>query len=239
MSFKVYVINEAESLKKDDVRAAVKAIALQVKEHFNPAWGINARVLNAPKDLSKISADGLVFLRDSPPKGADYAGYHDRDTKSGISLGYSFTKISEDLDENWSVTLSHEILELLGNRHVNYYALGPHPTQKRIVMHWLEMCDAVQSQSYEIGKDGVLVSDFLTPLYFTPETEVSKGNHFLSGKLASFGCARGGYLGFWDPKTGKDQNYFADKKAEKRYSIKKKSGLFRRRARLSEISKGF
>ena len=31
MSFKVYVINEAESLKKDDVRAAVKAIALQVR----------------------------------------------------------------------------------------------------------------------------------------------------------------------------------------------------------------
>src|SRR5207244_13483369 len=43
--------------------------------------------------------------------------------------------------------------------------------------HWYEMCDAVQDESYEI--DGVAVSNFVLPLYFTGGNEKGGRNDFL------------------------------------------------------------
>ena len=86
--------------------------------------------------------------------------------------------------------------------------MGPHPTEDRDVFHWFEMCDAVQAESYEL--DGIAVSNFLFPLYFTGtrETdEVGARNDFLGRSyggqtLTSFGINPGGYIGFFDPQLG-------------------------------------
>jgi hypothetical protein len=68
------------------------------------------------------------------------------------------------------------------------------------------MRDAVQAETYKI--DGVEVSNFLLPLYFTGSEEVGGRNDFLGnshkGKtLQSFGVNPGGYIGFFDPKSGR------------------------------------
>ena len=61
---------------------------------------------------------------------------------------------------------SHEALELVGDSEVNLLVQGPHLADaKRTVFDWYEMCDEVQAETYEI--DGVVVSNFLLPLYFT------------------------------------------------------------------------
>ena len=232
MRFNVYVLDQAESIKSSEVRKMVRAVKAQVKDDFCPAWDMKADVLYA-KSLEKLdpkNVDALVYLKDKV-KDADYAGYHDKDARTGVSLGYVFFDVSDSLEEDVSVTLSHEILEILGNRHVNYYALGPHPTKERIVFHWLEMCDAVQANSYK--KEGVLVSDFLLPTYFTSDKEVREKNHFLSGKLESFGVMPGGYVGFFDPKTGRDSNFFSDKLSKERFKIKGRLGKLRRRERIA------
>ncbi|MGH7182247.1 MAG: hypothetical protein ACREJN_09760 [Nitrospiraceae bacterium] len=75
-------------------------------------------------------------------------------------------------------------------------AQGPHPAEpSKSVFHWYEMCDAVQTETYEI--DGVAVSNFVLPLYFTGGDEVGGRNDFLGrsykGKtLRSFGVNPGG-----------------------------------------------
>jgi hypothetical protein len=53
-------------------------------------------------------------------------GYHDRNF-SGIPFGFVFTELSREIGENWSVTLSHEALELIADPEVNLLVMGPHP----------------------------------------------------------------------------------------------------------------
>jgi hypothetical protein len=114
---------------------------------------------------------------------------------------------------------------------------GPHPADpKEEVFHWYEMCDAVQDETYKI--DGVAVSNFVLPLYFTQFAEVGGRNDFLGrltkGKtLQSFGINHGGYIGFYNPKM-REHNTFAlkgDRRARERQKIKGRAQVTRRSAR--------
>ena len=170
-------------------------------------------------------------------------GYHDTNNR-GIPYGFVFTELSKQLKENWTVTLSHEALELIGDPEVNLLVQGPHPENpKRYVFHWYEMCDAVQSETYRI--DDVDVSNFVLPLYFTGSEEIGGRNDFLgriyNGKtLTSFGINPGGYIGFFDPETQDHETYSmkGDKKAAKRLEIKIKGGKARRSIRYQRFIKG-
>jgi len=119
---------------------------------------------------------------------------------------------------------------------------GPHPTKPRhIVYHWFEMCDAVQNETYEI--DGVSVSNFVLPLYFTSGEERGGRNDFLgtstNGKtLESFAINPGGYINYFDPAVGRhgdDVSFSKDKRAAERLRIKQQyqagRGQLRKRRR--------
>jgi len=170
----------------------------------------------------------------------DALGYHDKNDR-GIPFGFVFMDLSQELKEPWSVTLSHEALELNGDPEANLLVVGPDPgNRRRNVFHWYEMCDAVQAESYEV--DGVMVSNFLLPLYFTSSDEKGGRNDFLGrsykGKtLQSFGVNPGGYIGFYDPRTQENSSFFArgDRKAEARLAVKHKAKGARRAVRYSRL----
>jgi hypothetical protein len=94
-----------------------------------------------------MRGDAVIYLWDqSDLNGA--LGYHDTNNR-GIPYSFVFTELSAQLGEHWSVTLSHEALELVGDPQVNLLVQGPHPGDpNRVVFHWFEMCDAVQTESY-------------------------------------------------------------------------------------------
>jgi hypothetical protein len=99
----------------------------------------------------------------------DALGYHELNFR-GVPYGFVFRKLSERLKENWTVTFSHEALGMIGDPEVNLLVAGPHPENaKKEVFHWYEMCDAVQAETYII--DGIEVSNFVLPLYFTNNDE--------------------------------------------------------------------
>jgi hypothetical protein len=135
------------------------------------------------------------------------------------------------------VTLSHEALELIADPQVNLLVAGPHPADPDLeVFHWYEMCDAVQAEGYKV--DGVEVSNFLLPLYFTPDKELGGRNDFLGRlhkktTLSSFGINPGGYIGFFNPKTGKHETFAleGDATARKRLQVKSAAQLTRRSMR--------
>jgi subtilisin family serine protease len=112
---------------------------------------------------------------------------------------------------------------------------GPHPEDPtREVFHWYEACDAVQTQTYEI--DGIRVSNFVLPLYFTPSEEAGGRNDFLGAhtdkpSLPSFGVAPGGYVGFYDPETGEHETFEPDTLARRRSRAKSRAGPARRAVR--------
>lgn len=240
----VTVVNQSRHVADDELQRVIRAINRQIREDFGPSWSLSAELRlegRAGKQpdrvkLPELRGDAVLYLWDKIDlPGAE--GYHQANAR-GIPFGFVFTELSKQLAEDWTVTLSHEALELIGDPQVNLLVAGPHPDENRTVFHWFEMSDPVQDESYEI--DGVKVSNFVLPLYYTPGAEAGSRNDFLGrahgGKtLASFGMNPGGYIGFFDPKTQKDVTFAntGDEKAMHRLKAKKRHGAGRRAIRLA------
>lgn len=221
-----------DTIKDEEVHAAIRAINRQIAEDFEPYWSFGAtlrlegRTTATPSKISlpDMRGDGILYLWDSADV-EDALGYHEANHR-GIPYGFVFTQLSEQLGEPWTVTLSHEALEMLGDPQANLLVQGPHPDHPdQVVFHWFEMCDAVQGEHYDI--DGVKVSNFVLPLYFTEDNEAGARNDFLGRKfggktLGSFGVNPGGYVGFFNPASGEHETYArgSDRRAAKRLKTK-------------------
>jgi hypothetical protein len=247
----ISVINHTSGkISDEEVQLTLRAINSQIREDFQPYWSLGAqlrlegRSAKQPDkmDLADMRGDAVLYLWDEVNV-QDALGFHDRNNH-GIPFGFVFTELSRSLGEEWSVTLSHEALELIGDPEVNLLAMGPHPADSgRDVFHWYEMCDAVQAETYKI--DGIAVSNFILPLYFTGGDELGGRNDFLgrsyNGKtLKSFGVNPGGYVGFFDPQKG-DHDTFSlqnDGLAARRLALKIKAKGARRSIRYQRLRMG-
>lgn len=229
---------QTEDISASNAKKVISALNTQLRSHFGPAWHIqaNARLVMGEVDFHNTKCGGILVVADAAHiEGA--LGYHDRIVETGLPIGYVFEDICAELGEPWSVTLSHELLEMCLNSMINDYCIGPHPTdRKRNVMHWKEACDAVQDQTYTIRN--IEVSDFILPHFFTPETELNEKVNFLETPgLRSFDVTQGGYLGFYDPKLGRETTYFKSDLGRKRSEIKQKMKQLRRKDRATGLLK--
>lgn len=229
----ITVVNMSKRVSDDKVQEVIRAVNRQVREDFAPYWSLGATLRLEGKSkkapdalgLPDMRGDAVLYLWDKVDvPGA--LGYHDANAR-GIPYGFVFTELEQALNEEWTVTLSHEALELIADPLANLLVAGPHPTENRTVFHWYEMSDAVQDETYQI--DGVQVSNFVLPLYFTPTAEPGSRNDFLGRPddkgetLPSFGVSRGGYIGFFDPKVGRHVTFAmaGDNQARERLAVKK------------------
>jgi hypothetical protein len=248
----ISLINHTNGKIKDEqIQSTVRVINRQISEDYAPYWSLGATLRLEGKsgkqpDKEKpedMRGEAIVYLWDEVNVD-DALGYHDKNY-SGIPFGIVFTELSKQIGENWTVTLSHEVLELIGDPEANLLVMGPHPNPgegNRTVFHWYEMCDAVQAQKYTI--DDIQVSNFVLPLYFTGTDEFQGRNDFLGrinkGKsLTSFGISAGGYVGFFDPQKNDMDTYSirGDAIAKKRMEIKKKAEGARRALRYQRYTR--
>jgi hypothetical protein len=239
---RISMINLTMTVPDEELQEVIRVINRQIREDFEPYWGMSALVRLEGKSSLRprmqnpvdMRGDAILYLADEV-QAAGYLGYHEANFR-GIPYGFVFTELARQVGESWTVTLSHEALELIADPEANILVAGPHPDHpNREVFHWYEMCDAVQDQSYEI--DGVEVSNFLLPLYFTKHAEPGSRNEFLGNlpALESFGVSPGGYIGFFDPSTGESDTYEADMRARMRARIKEQAGQMRRSVRYSQL----
>ena len=226
----ISIINHT-AIPRSRVQETLRAVNRQMSEDFRRYWhrDITVRLEGwtggqpDPEIPLDMRGDAVIYLWDEEDID-DALGYHDL-TAKGVPFGFVFTRLSEELGEHWSVTLSHEVLELAMDSEVNLLAEGPHPDPNergRMVYHWYELCDAVQADTYVI--DGTEVSNFVLPHYFTQGDEHDNHNDFLGTGLSSFQVAEGGYAGFLDPETGQHSTWtrHGDLEAEKRLALKRK-----------------
>lgn len=239
----ISVINYSKKIKDNKVQKVLRAVNRQLAEDFKPYWHRKAELRleggvgrkPKPEKASEMRGDAILYIQDDVGD-VDALGYHDINLR-GVPYGFVFLDLCNEMDEEWTVTLSHEALELAMDPEANLLALGPHPDDpSRQVYHWYELCDAVQDQSYQV--DGIWVSNFLLPLYFTEGNEEGSRNDFLGllnggSGVKSFGVAPGGYIGFFDPETGDHETFVApyDERAMERMYVKNKAGLARRGVR--------
>jgi len=244
----ISIVNHSNGQVSDEeLQRAIRAINRQIAEDFAPYWGMSAKLRlegrsSADPDkvqMADLRGDAIIYLWDRTDEVEDAIGYHFQNAR-GIPFGFVFTQIAQQVGEAWSTTLSHEALELLADPETNLLVMGPHPNDAtRDVFHWFEMCDAVQTESYQI--DNISVSNFVLPLYFTGTREVDEvgarndflGRTTVGGPLQSFGINPGGYIGFYDPETGAHETFAlsGDRAAAARLAVKSAAKEARRSVR--------
>jgi hypothetical protein len=246
----ISVINHTNGELGDaEIHHALRAVNRQIACDFEPYWSLDAtlrlegRSAKAPdeKDPRDMRGDAVLYLWNE--ENADAAlGFHEANNR-GIPYGFVFTALAKALGESWTVTLSHEALEMIADPEVNLLVQGPHPSQPgKFVFYWYEMCDAVQSERYAL--DGVQVSNFVLPLYFTGQQEPGGRNDYLGttsragGVLQSFGINPGGYVGYFDPETGQHETVSrpGDRRAARRLAIKQRFSAGRRSIRYQRFA---
>jgi len=240
----ITVVNMSGSTTDAELQAVVRAVNRQIRDDFSAYWGMSATLRLEGKTgsgkpdavtLPEMRGDAVLYLWDDVDV-EDALGYHARNAK-GLPFGFVFKRVAEQAGESWTVTLSHEALELIADPLANLLVAGPHPQEPRTVFHWFEMSDAVQDETYRV--DGIEVSNFVLPLYFTPDAENGSRNDFLGNRrdgstLASFGVNPGGYIGFYDPQAQQDVTFAraGDATALKRLTAKKRNAFGRRTVRI-------
>jgi hypothetical protein len=215
---------------------AVKAIQKQVTRDFEPEWHIDARLkgialpLDGKKAPVQKDADAIIYLGDSsedPTTGVSGAlGYHSANNKK-IPYGFVYLNICDQCKEAWSCTLSHEMLELLGDPDAVMTVTGPAPKGKPGTVHYdFEVCDPTQGDQYSINR--VAVSNFVGRKYFGMSGGSGKSN-FLNLPLTVFGVRPGGYFQY--EKDGKAHQIFGKKVTRAQKAAKKKIEAIRRNGR--------
>lgn len=226
----ISVLNQTNGEISDpDLLAAIRAINQQIAYDFAPYWNMPATLrlegtlVKQPRAnlaAAVMRGDAVLYVSSATGKD-DPEGFHDRNFR-GIPYGVVYTEISAQTGDPWSVTFSHEALELIADPQANNYVMGPSPHDRRKqVFYWFEMCDAVSSQTYEI--DGIALQNFLLPPYFEPPVPGARTN-FLGTELEPFGIAPESYLGYYDPKKQSQETAHADTRGKARHAIRKKFG---------------
>jgi hypothetical protein len=160
----ISVINKSTIITEKDVLTAMAALQVQVSEHLAPKWRVDAKL--AFVGQNQAPPDGnwqLVFCDDTDQKRD--AGYHGIDT--GIPTGKVFVRTAQENGQNWTITASHEVLEMLVNPYAVFAAYVPFDGSTGS-FYQLEICDPVSPDEFGYKINDVSVSDFVFPEWFSP-----------------------------------------------------------------------
>jgi len=158
----VDIVNVSTVVKDQDLDAMVAALQKQVSGPFAAAWGVDATLRFVPRGKKPSAHSWWIAVLDDSDV-ADALGYHDV-TKAGLPVGKVFAKTDLQAGSSLSVTLSHELCEMLGDPDINLIAFVE--TGAHAGMYAYETADPVEADNLGQQIDGVLLSDFVYPSYF-------------------------------------------------------------------------
>lgn len=179
------------------------ALQKQATRDFGPFWQVEATV-DAFENLEDVPVGywPMIVVDDVP----DAAGFHtDRN-------GQPFSLI--EFGDSWSLTASHEMLEMISDPFGNRLVAGPspHPEQGRVEF-LVEVADPSEAAEFGYTVNGLLVSDFFTQRFYDPiavdGVRYSFGGHIKKPRQV----LRGGYISWREPVSGEwwQQTWFKGK----------------------------
>src|SRR6185369_2497284 len=147
-------------LSDADVRKALPDLQTQIHRDFAPAWGIDADLQFIDPGQKIPNGAWVVGIFDTSDQ-ANALGYHDV-TNDGLPVGKVFAKSDLDAHLSWTVTASHELLEMLADPDINLtvFTLNEFNSARLIAYEVCDPCEA-DADGYKIGH--TLVSDFVFP----------------------------------------------------------------------------
>ena len=168
MTIQIAVMNSSKLVSDDSVKHISAALARQGNAHVAPAWSTDDVQLTFVPKGSKpaVKSWWIVFVDDADV--ADALGYHDL-TSDGCPISKVFCA-GQDTD-GVSVTASHELCEMLVDPWCSLMSQS-----RSGAVYALENADPVEDNSLGYRVDGVLLSDFVFPAWFSVfPTQSAKG----------------------------------------------------------------
>jgi hypothetical protein len=162
-TIQVSIINESTVLADSDVVPVVAALQKQVTNDFRPVWGVDAELIIVPSGSQPSNSSWWLVLLDDSDQ-ANALGYHDLTTE-GLPIGKIFAASDLKAGTSWTVTASHELLEMLGDPNINLTVFVQNSDSAGILYAY-EVCDACEEDSLGYQIDNVLLSDFVYPSWF-------------------------------------------------------------------------
>jgi hypothetical protein len=155
----VALVSEESSISMSELMEVAAALDKQATRDLGPAWGVQATV-TACSRLEQVPLDYWPIIIKDDIGDPNALGYHtDRHRQP-----YSLVKF----DEGWTVTCSHECIEMLVDPQGSRMVAGQSPVASQGKVRFLvEPCDPSEASTYKCND--IDVSDFYFPAYFEPE----------------------------------------------------------------------
>jgi hypothetical protein len=191
--YQIGIVSQSSQITSRHIALVSAAIQKQITRDLRPVWGIDATV-DCFASLEDVPLGyWSVIVRDNLPYEV-----------SGIHLNHCnrqpFALIC--CSPNWSLTVSHECLEMLVNPCGNRVVAGNSVAgAQRRVEYMVEIADPCEHVKFSYSINGVLVSDFYTPDFFDPVTSPQIRYSFRGSITAPRQVLDGGYLSWRDPET--------------------------------------
>lgn len=181
---------------------------------FAAHYGYPVKLVIYP-DVKSIPKDQWQCLIMDDATVASALGYHEL-TKNGQPVAYTFAKTTLNDKQVISVTLSHELAELILDPLANYWIEAPNGTE-----YAYEACDAVEEDTFLI--DGIEMSNFVHISWFEPFKHLAGTKFDHLGKLKKpFSMTKGGYV--ITKKGGNVHEVFGSAAKAKRFAREDRQG---------------
>jgi hypothetical protein len=187
------LVVESPKVSPRTITEVAAAVQRQLTRDLAPVWNVQATI-DAFASLDHVPPGYWpIIVRDDLP-GIENIGMHlDR-------AGQPFALV--ELSPTWSLTVSHEALEMVIDPWGNRTVPGGSPRRGQgLVEILVEICDPVGGARSAYTVNGYLVSDFYTPSFFDPVGVAGVRYSFTGALRRPRQVLPGGYLSWRDPAT--------------------------------------
>src|SRR5438132_8523896 len=190
------LVSESKSVVMGDLMKISAALQKQASRDLAPIWDVSATV-DAFAKLEDVPLGywPMIVMDDI---GMNAAGVHE--DKDGQP--FALISASTELDV-WSLTASHETLEMLVDPYGDRLIAGDSPKEGQGRVSFLvEVSDPSEAAEFAYSANGILVSDFYTPRFFDPLVSPGVRYSFTGAITEPRQVLAGGYLSWVDSTTG-------------------------------------
>ena len=187
----VGLVSQSKSISAQAVMQTAAALQKQVTRDYGPIWKVTATVSAFAALGDMPNGYWPVIVMDNIHT-AGASGVHQ--DKNGQP--YALVEASD----SWSLTASHEVLEMLTDPFGNRLVAGrsPKPGQGRVEF-LVEVGDPCEDASFAYTANGITVSDFITPAFFDPVASATARYSFTGAVKKPRQVLKGGYLSWHEP----------------------------------------
>ncbi len=187
----VALVSEESKITAGELAKVAGALSKQISRDFGPIWKVNADVA-AYERLEDMPLDYWPIIIKDNIGDPNAAGYHEDKHGQPFSL--------VQYDASWSLTASHECLEMLADPFGRRVIAGESPVSGQGRVNFLvEVCDPCEASDFAYTINGIQVSDFFTPNFFDPIASTGVRYSYTGALTAPRQVLKDGYLSWFVP----------------------------------------